>query len=255
MPSGPNNYVTSQQAMIHQLPFSERPRERCLAFGAEALSLRECIAVLLGSGPRGKGCMGVAGDLMRMDSSHDKINSRDAEEHFLLQWLHTGPALLQQISGLGPAQRARLLACFEIAKRLHQVMPTSKQCPKSLNLSILEQRAFDKVPFEERHAKDEWFGFIGVYKTGNITNMQIVARGARQQVVVDRQRLFRDLLLSGAPAFFLIHNHPSGDLEPSAEDITMTTSIRSLATELNLQCLSHLIVTSNQATSFGHREN
>lgn len=237
--------------MIHQLPLSERPRERCLAFGAETLSLRECIAILLGSGPKGKGCMGVAADFMRLGQNSDLQTSEDVDKHFLTQWLHTGPALLQDISGLGPAQRARLLACFEIAKRLHSVT-ASANIPSSLNLSVLEKRAFNKVSFSERTAHEEWFGFIGVFKTGRVTSLQIIARGGSQQVTVDRQKLFRELLLTGAPAFILLHNHPSGDLNPSSDDLLLTASIKSLAAELSLQLLSHLIISAEHAYSFAN---
>ncbi len=237
--------------MIHQLPLSERPRERCLAFGAETLSLRECIAILLGSGPKGKGCMGVAADLMRLSETSHLQASEDVDRHFLTQWLHTGPALLQDISGLGPAQRARLLVCFEIGKRLQSISAVTN-IPSSLNLSVLEKRAFNKVSFSERTAREEWFGFIGVFKTGRVTSLQITARGGSQQVTVDKQKLFRELLLTGAPAFILLHNHPSRDLKPSPDDILLTESIRSLAAELSLQLLSHLIVSAESAHSFAN---
>lgn len=232
--------------MIEQLPFSERPRERCLSSGPESLSLRECLAVLLGFGPRGKGCMGVAADIMRI-ADETTAHSEASEERFLTQWLHVGAPLLENIRGLGNSQKAKLLVCFEIARRLNRVTSKQRIVPSSLNLRVLERRALNKVPMNERDARDEWFGFVGVFKTGLMTELRIVARGIGTQVVIDRRKVFLDILLTGAPAFILLHNHPSGDLTPSRDDYELTQTMRTIAKDLDLQCISHLIVTASDA--------
>lgn len=234
--------------MIDQLPFSERPRERCLSSGPESLSLRECIAVLLGSGPRGKGCMGVAADILRLNNETLEHNET-SEERFLTQWLHVGAPLLENIPGLGNTQKAKLLVCFDIARRLSRVTSKQKLIPPSLNLNTLERRALEQIPMDTRDATDEWFGFVGVFKTGLMTELRIAARGTGTHVIIDRRKLFLDLLLTGTPGFILLHNHPSGDLTPSRDDYELTQSIRTIAKELNLQCISHLIVTSDNARS------
>lgn len=228
--------------MIDHLPFSERPRERCLTLGAESLSLRECFALVLGSGPRGKGCLGLAGDILRINGEQ----TPDDEERFLYQWLAVGPALFDAVSGLGQAQKARLLACFEIAKRLGRLTAVAQVIPDTLDLTRLEKKALARIPQNERDCAREWFGFIGVFKTGRVTELKIIARGSKDQVAVDKQTLFLNVLLTGAPGFILVHNHPSGDPKPSAYDRELTTAIVGIASELNLTCVSHLIVTQQK---------
>lgn len=224
--------------MIEHLPFSERPRERCLTWGAESLSLRECFALILGSGPRGKGCLGLAGDILRVQGEHLPGD----EERFLYQWLAVGPALLDAVSGLGEAQKARLLACFEIAKRLGRLTAATTVIPETLNLTTLEAKALARVSQRERDDAQEWFGFVGVFKTGRVTELQIIARGSKDHVAIDKQKLFLKVLLSGAPGFILLHNHPSGDPNPSTQDRELTDTIAGVAADLNLTCVSHLIL-------------
>lgn len=231
--------------MIESLPLAERPRERCLAFGPETLSLRECIAVVLGSGPKGKGCMGLAADLL------DARDHEEIEERFFEQWMNHGPTLLRRAAaGLGPAGQARLLACFEIARRYNQVASKPKSVPRELNLSVLEYKVLQRIPQPLRASAYEWFGFVGIFKNGSTTNLRLMSQGQKRQVQVDKQKLFLEILLTDAPAFILVHNHPSGDLEPSAEDLLLTNTVNHLARQLHLQCLSHLIVTSNDVGSF-----
>jgi DNA repair protein RadC len=76
-----------------------------------------------------------------------------------------------------------------------------------------------------------------------------VEKGARTHVNVDMQRLFLQLLLSGAPAFILLHNHPSGNLRASDADGELTGEVSRLARQLGLNCLSHLIVTASAAAT------
>lgn len=232
--------------MIDQTQLSERPRERCLAFGAESLSLRECFAIILGSGPRGKGCLGLARDLLRLDQTDDA----HAEERFLLQWLMVGPALLESIKGIGPGQKAKLLASFEIARRLMNVAQKQKKPKTTLHLRPIENKAVRRIPMHERTARGEWFGFVGVFKSGQMTDLRIVARAQGPCVSVDKQKLFLEILLTGAPGFILIHNHPSGDLTVSHDDRALTSAVELTARALNLQLVSHLIVSTTDATSF-----
>src|SRR5688572_25912123 len=100
--------------MIAQTPYMERPRERCLSAGADALSVRECLAIVLGTGPKAVGCLGLASHLLEGFGAKD-----DLDDEVLLFHVIDRPELLGglQCKGLGPVGRSRLLALFSIARR------------------------------------------------------------------------------------------------------------------------------------------
>src|SRR5256885_1430953 len=100
--------------MISAQPQAERPRERCLRVGAQNLSLRECLALLIGSGPPGKGCLGLAADILQLAGADSEV---EQEEIFFRGLESIAAAQLLPLKGLGVAGRARLLAAFELARR------------------------------------------------------------------------------------------------------------------------------------------
>src|SRR4051812_5909277 len=101
--------------MIERIPPQERPRERCLEKGADCLSLRECLALVLGSGPRSVGCLGLSS---RVLGRAGEGLSEDEQERAFFTAMEVAPrAHLEPIAGLGEAGRARLMAAFELGRR------------------------------------------------------------------------------------------------------------------------------------------
>lgn len=239
--------------MIRDLPDDERPRERCLKHGPETLSLRECLAILIGTGPRGKGCLGLATELLSQhhltplpNEFYETTKNYSEIERLMALWQTLGTSFFDLVPGVGSAQKARLLASFEIARRyqIAAAHESSIVIPKELRLSVIEKKVLTKISSEDRSAPEEWFGFVGVYKTGETTSLRIVSRGTARSVTIDRQKLFREILMTTAPGFILLHNHPSGDLEPSQADIELTNELSEVAQQLDLRCVSHFIVSS-----------
>lgn len=213
----------------------ENPRERMQRVSARALSLRELIALLLSSGPPGKGGLGLATDL---------LNAIGEEERALFVALESDLFLHAKVPGLGDAMRARLLAALEIGRRyaIARENERIKSTTPPPDTSAIERRALQMVDSEHRVDSHEWLGFVPILRNGLVGQLNVVARGTRSSVAVDPQELFLRVLAVRPSAIILMHNHPSGDLEPSAQDRELTRSVAELAASLGIVLLSHWIV-------------
>lgn len=234
--------------MIRKLPFAERPRERCLQFGPEVLSLRELLAILIGSGPKGLGCLGVAKSVLE----------RMGEEEIALKEIdYKNIPPLTHIKGLGRAGMSRLLAAFEIARRVGDLRSHRKQSRRKSKdrgrLHFLRQQALRKVPKEFRASRREWIGFIPLFIESGMGNLVVVERGVRSTVNFDPKDLFFQIFSLRADAFFLVHAHPSGDSRPSLEDWELTEQVKKIGRSLNTPLVDHLIV-SRQSVSWLEEE-
>jgi DNA repair protein RadC len=228
---------------------TERPRERCLKHGSEVLSLRECLALLFGTGPRGMGALGVAQELL--DSSGLDLPSSDAERAFFLAMDRIKPgAPLPQVKGLGPAHLSKLLAAFELAKRYARLQLENQRRARSLGQGkplskqrIMEQ-ALSRITPEWRNSTTEWIGFVPIYRSGGVGEFCLICRGSSQRLQFEPIELFLRLLPIRPAGFVLFHNHPSGDLRPSAEDQELTRQVRKLASSFEIALLAHWIIGS-----------
>jgi DNA repair protein RadC len=225
--------------LLSLVPTSERPRERCLEKGAFTLSLRECLAVILGSGPRGTGSLGLASRILARPG--DGMTPTDEERAFFGAMENSGTAGLLGIDGLGPAGRARLMAAFELGRRYanFRLAPT-RGLPEAL--ADLASEALDCVDSVHRNEPREWLGFVCLLRTGALSGLCVVERGVRTHVNIDPAELFARLLALRPRGFFLVHNHPSGNLSPSREDFHLTRTIDEIASGLGLQLMGHWIV-------------
>ena len=223
-------------AAMRTLSFQdERPRERLARVSARGLSLRELIALLLSSGPQGKGCMGLAADLLCAVGGGERALFTALESDL---FRHT------KLPGLGEAMRSRLLAALELGRR-YSVAREDERVRSSApppNATMIEQRALQLVDAEHRTDSHEWFGFIPVLRNGSLGQFTVVARGGRNTVSIDPQELFLRILSVRPSAIILLHNHPSGDLEASSQDRQLTRSVAELAASLGIVLLAHWVV-------------
>lgn len=234
---------------MREIPETERPRERCLEKGARSLSLRECLALILNSGPRGKGSLGLALDLL--DRPGSGLQEREQERAFFLAMEVSSDAYLEGLPGLGDASQARLLAAFELARRYAlfrevknpqpSAAPSQTQSPTLLKVA---QTALARIPSEKRLETQEWLGFIPCYRTGEVGQLCIVEQGVRTHVNIEPIELFARVLALRPHGFILAHNHPSGDLTPSLPDQEITDRVAQLARPFGIRMLGHWIVAS-----------
>jgi len=230
---------------ISRMRPEERPRERAIKEGARCLSLRECLAILVGSGPPGIGCFGIA------DSVINRFGSSKEDDDFFRCLEYSAQDRMDGIPGLGLASRSRLLACFEIARRFSNYRDECQkkstiQKPNYLSTRTLFASVEKKVLIHLRCDVREWFGFLPMFRSGKIGELTVTENGARTHVNVDPLEFFARVLALRPSGIFIFHNHPSGDLTPSQNDIDITKRVQELCTRLGLQFLGHAIVSSTE---------
>lgn len=227
--------------MIRNLPVSERPRERCLKQGARTLSLRECLAVVLGSGGPAQDCLGLATQIL--DRPGPGLAEAEQEKAFFLALEGTAETHLCGIKGIGTAHRARLLAAFEIGRRYEIYRNLGRFRDPGLRVrQETPERALRAIPNEMRNEPREWLGFVPVHRSGAIGGFCLVERGLRTHIHVDPAELFARILALRPMALFLFHNHPSGELSPSGPDLHLTREVKRLCESFGIRLLGHGIV-------------
>jgi len=225
-------------------PFaSEQPRERCLSHGAFCLSLRECLALILGTGSGSRSPMDIARTLLERTG---RDLPEDAESRGFFRAMESSPdALLDRALGIGPAHQARLMAAFELGRRYaayllgHQgpLPAPAHECGQNLR-----ERAVAQVPPSAWLDPREWLGIVPVYRSRALGSFIQIEKGVRTHVNIDPIELFARILALRPDAFYLFHNHPSGDLAPSPTDLLLTDAVRDLAEALGIPLAGHGIV-------------
>ena len=210
---------------MNELAAHDRPRERLATKGPAALSDLELVAVLLGSGVKGKGVLEVASGLLRQCGP--RLDRLDL-------------SLLLEVEGVGTAKASQILAGFELARR-HLL----KEAP-----GIREAK--DVLPYVEeiRDKKQEYFICLSLSGANEVLASRIVTVGLLDSSPVHPREVFADPLSDRAAAVIVAHNHPSGRLEPSTEDLALTQRLARAGELLGIRLLDHVIVTRRGHVSF-----
>jgi DNA repair protein RadC len=210
---------------IKDLPSFKRPRERLIAQGAEALSDLELLALILGSGVKGKDVFQVSQNLLRFfDKPGTKLEVK---------------ALLS-IGGIGLAKACQIVAAWEFTRRkLTRNLLTIHQ-PKDV-LPLLMYIA-DK--------KQEYFLCISLNGANEVIGNRVVTVGLLNSSPVHPREVFADVILDRAATVILAHNHPSGLLKPSPDDINLTSQMVEAGKILGIPVLDHIIISKKGYFSF-----
>lgn len=234
--------------IISNIPRDERPRERCLKGGARYLSIRECMALLLGSGLKKEGSLGLAERVLQRCGPG--LDDAERFKTFVQLIMREDLGFLSDVKGVGKARSAKLLAFAELARRIALEFTQTSQAtaPAYVYREDLEKRALKIIPFSMRAANYEWVAFVPIDKQGKVGSFNLLQRGDLGAVHLDVPSFFRKLLLLDVHFFFLFHNHPSGSLKPSNADKAMTQEIASISASLGLTFLGHWIVTRDDAS-------
>ena len=253
--SAPGMKQTSKELILKSFPNSERPRERCLGAGSSCLSLRECLALILNSGPVGVGCLGLASRILDRPTSWG--HPTEEERAFFIAMEATGAEFLREIDGLGPSQHARLLAAFELGKRytryrFNNIPPhQNTDPPEPMAVSKVANRALQKISLKYRNESQEWLGFVPLHRSGELGELCLVERGTRTHVNIDPGELFARILALRPYGYFLFHNHPTGVTSPSLQDLDLTERVSQLSRQLGIKFLGHWIVTPQTESWIG----
>lgn len=219
---------------ISHWPENERPRERLLRAGPEALSDAELLAILLRVGRRKSSALEVARDLLQHLGGLRGIANRGLDE-------------LCGVSGIGPAKAAQVQAGIELGKRALAV-------PLSTGTRIgSSQDLFNHYYPLLRDLRHEVFKVILLDAKHTIIREATVSEGSLTLSIVHPREVFNLAVRESAAAVIFLHNHPSGDPQPSAEDRELTTRLVAAGNLLGIHVLDHLVVGDRAYVSFADR--
>lgn len=215
-------------------PETERPRERLYWNGPEALADSELLAIQLGSGVRGKSAIDVAREMLAAYGSLAEVAGREVAE-------------LEKLVGVGPAKAARLVAAFELTRRLRARIPGAR-----VTLSGPAEVYAAYGPLME-DLKREVFRIALLDAQNGLLHDRVVSQGTLSASLVHPRDVFKPAILESAASVILLHNHPSGDPTPSREDIRLTRQLVECARLLDLRIHDHLVIGRGRFVSLAER--
>ncbi len=204
----------------------EMPIERMFSHGAESLSLTELLSIVLGIGVKGLNVIELSREVLSYSGGIKKLSSMNLEE-------------LMQIKGVGKSKAARLLATFELAKRLDDLSREDRALGNSPE-AIYEYSKY-KMRFKER----ERFLVLLLNTKHEIIAHDLVSIGSGDRTIAEPKEVFKLALKLGAYAICVCHNHPSGHLNPSEADIKLTKRLVKAGDLLGIPVVDHLIIGEN----------
>ena len=209
------------RAALAALPPEDRPRERLASHGPTALSTRELLAILLGTGYASHSALDVA-ERLAAGGLRDLAGRSLAE--------------LEREPGVGPAKAARLLAALELGARV-----ASEPRPASVSFKIPADAGRYLLPrYGSRPV--EVFGTLALDVRHRLKRETVVSVGCLTSSLVHPREVFQEAVAARAAALIVFHNHPSGDAEPSSEDVALTRRLAAAGTLMGIEVLDHLIV-------------
>lgn len=202
----------------------DRPREKFMQKGAAALSDAELVAILLRSGTREESAVDVAKRLLAQCGN--QLNS--LADMSIQQ--------LMKIAGVGQVKALTLKAAFEIgARRRAEKVAVRKKIRSSEDIRELMYPMLAHLHFEE-------FWTIYVNKNASVLAAEKIGKGGIDNTTVDVRLILQKAVELNATGFFMCHNHPSGNVRPSSEDIKLTNRIKDASALLNLMVIDHIII-------------
>lgn len=210
---------------IKEYPEEIRPREKLLLSGPETLSEQELLAIILRTGTKETSALDLAQTLL-VEGGLLALNNLSVEE-------------LSAYKGMGLAKTAQLKAAIELGKRLTKYSlgprPVIK-CPHDIGkLLMAEMSGFDK----------EYFRIVNLNTKNQVISVDTVSVGSLNASLVHPREVFKISLKRNAASIILVHNHPSGDTQPSQEDINITKRLCDAGDILGVEVLDHIIIGHN----------
>ncbi len=217
---------------VKELPLDDRPREKLILRGVQSLSSAELIAILLRTGTKGKSVIELAQELIK---KYNDLNFLTSQTHDALKNFH----------GIGKDKAATLIAAFELSRRVD----SEKKWLSAKKITSPIEVADIFIPLLRDELKEQ-FLVVCLSTANRIIKYQKISEGSLNSSVVHPREVFKVAIESSAASIILIHNHPSGNPEPSNEDICITRKLVEAGKLLEIQIFDHIIVAGNSFNSF-----
>ncbi len=209
---------------ISELNSIDKPREKLTKKGVKSLKDFELLAVLLGSGTKGK-------DVLKLSREIIGLLEDDFENITLDK--------LMSIHGLGQAKASQILSAIELSRRY--LIKQNKKIRSAEDI-------YDELQ-EYKNKKQEYFIVITIDGASHIIDKRVVFIGTLNRSLIHPREIFADALTDRAAAIIIAHNHPSGQLEASHEDITVTKRVKESAELLGIDLIDHIVFTNTKYLS------
>lgn len=216
---------------VKDWPESERPRERLLKYGAENLSDAQLIAITLRTGSGEKGVMSLAMSMLDSYKTLKNIDSASIKD-------------LSLIKGLGTAKIAQIKASFELGKRLMAESDSNR--PVFSSSSVVYSYFAPRF----KNFKKELFVALLLDAKNRLIREHRVSEGTLTNSLIHPREAFREAVRESAASVIFVHNHPSGDPSPSADDISITERLKESGRIIGIGVLDHVIIGDGRYESF-----
>lgn len=217
---------------ISDLTDENKPRERLLKLGPEALSDQELLAILLGSGTKSMNVIDLSSHILRISGGIAGLRKVDTKT-------------LQSVNGIGPARAAVILAAIELGRRFAKAIQKQDdrvRINSSDDVYRFKRYDMESLTHEELH-------ILSLDTKHRLISDDTLYVGTLNSSAIRVAEIFRKPLQIGAASFILVHNHPSGDSTPSAADIITTKNIAAAGKTMELPLLDHVIIGAGTFTS------
>ena len=224
--------VNKPSTSIKTWAVDDRPREKMLSKGAEALSNSELIAILINNGSMRRSALELAKDLLKLGRDNLNELGRLSVKEF------------QQVKGIGSAKAVTIAAALELGRR--------RQAAASLEKPQIRSSR-DIAQYLQANLKDynyEVFAVVFLNRANKINHFEIISRGGITGTVADPRLILKKALEEDATSLVLSHNHPSGNLKPSQADEELTRKIKGAASYFDIKVIDHIIVSDEGYYSF-----
>lgn len=208
---------------IMDLPENERPREKLLRYGTEALSNAELLAIILRTGSSNDNILNLSNRILKETGGLNGVLNCSIED-------------LLELKGIGEAKATQLLAIGELLKRF-------KSFKGGEQYKISQPKdAADYIMNDMRYLNQEHLKVIMLNTKNIVLSVKDVSVGSLNSSIVHPREVFKEAIRKASASIIICHNHPSGDPTPSSEDISLTSRIKECGKLLGIELLDHIII-------------
>ncbi|HSP07810.1 MAG TPA: DNA repair protein RadC [Acidobacteriota bacterium] len=215
---------------LKQIPLEERPREKLIQKGAEALTDAELLGIVLTAGTPEESAVQIAQRML--SDGREELESLSVHE------------MCRKYRGIGPARAAQVKAALELARR--RTHKKHEKQPRFSNSRMVFE--FCQASFHGKHREEFWV--LALDAKNRLQKQEAVSRGTLMGSLVHPREVFELAIRNAAAGIIVLHNHPSGDPEPSPEDRRVTTQLAEAGRVLGIPLLDHLIIGNGSYYSF-----
>ena len=208
---------------------SERPRERLIKHGVKALSLSELFSIILSTGSK-------KNSITELSSKIVNFISAEKNKNYSLQDLI-------EIDGVGIVKATKIIASLEVARRINQ--DEEKKAKIKSSNDVFKNLKYDYFNLNQEHVI-----ILSLSTSNKIISKDVIFKGSLNQSIIHPREIFKTAISNGACSIVISHNHPSGNIQPSKEDVEITKNLVSIGKTMGIPVLDHVIIAKNNYFSF-----